>query len=505
MIVWVGWCRRANERISYVYDSVGNRTSTETSTTFQSFTYSDQANRLEQVDRKDLSYDVHGNMITDRNNRREFVYDVTNRLTEFHKQGELRASYRYNAFGQRIGKTLHRPERDDDSYRTLRFSYSPSGQLLSEHGKNSAQNKTFARDFIWLGSIPLAQVQRKINQDGTTHSAQVVYLHADHLNTPRTASDEDGRIVWRWDSSAYGEGKADRDVDGDGANTVVRLRFPGQYYDHENGFYYNHHRDYDPAMGRYMQADPIGLLGGINRYAYVEANPINLIDPTGLKATAEDCTDPVDVANGVGCGSTGGGGGTGGYGGGSTGGGSTGGGSTGGGGSGGGSGSGTINHITCPTTSNTGTLNDYSIPYWEYALNFNFNGASENTLGILGLTTGQSALAFSMASHALVRANANYPGDPLRADAFRHAYWSYGMTSFMGSTIADMFGNAHEVTGHNNGQPIGQLYMDLYNNLVGQTLFSMHGNTDWQSLAVENIIMNAINANELVTQVPTSC
>jgi RHS repeat-associated protein len=85
-----------------------------------------------------------------------------------------------------------------------------------------------------------------------------------------------GGVVWAADYLPFGQ--ADVTVD----TVENNLRFAGQYYDQETGLHYNYHRYYDPTLGRYLRADPIGLEGGINLYAYVENNPVNAIDPLGL-------------------------------------------------------------------------------------------------------------------------------------------------------------------------------------------------------------------------------
>ena len=55
--------------------------------------------------------------------------------------------------------------------------------------------------------------------------------------------------------------------------------------DAETGLNYNYFRDYDPQVGRYIESDPIGLMGGLNTYAYVTSNPLWYFDPYGLDLT----------------------------------------------------------------------------------------------------------------------------------------------------------------------------------------------------------------------------
>jgi RHS repeat-associated protein len=70
------------------------------------------------------------------------------------------------------------------------------------------------------------------------------------------------------------------------ASTVgTAFQFTGRRVDPETGLYYYRARYYSPALGRFLQTDPIGTQGGINLYAYVGNDPVNLLDPLGLQPT----------------------------------------------------------------------------------------------------------------------------------------------------------------------------------------------------------------------------
>ena len=250
----------------YVYDSNSNRTSFTRDGSSTSYQIESSSNRLTQVGSDPRTYDNIGNTKTDRNGTRTFTYNQEGRLTQVHENSQLLATYIYNAQGQRTIKTTPNG--------TIYYLYDGGGQLLGEYDDTGQPIK----EYVHVGDEPIAQVD----------TSNVTYLHVDHLATPRKATNEAGDVVWKWDSEAFGN-KQPEGISG----TTINLRFPGQYYDSETGFNYNYYRYYEPSTGRYITSDPIGLVGGLNTYAYVEMNPLNLFDPLGLRPCpdVEECLD----------------------------------------------------------------------------------------------------------------------------------------------------------------------------------------------------------------------
>src|SRR6266852_9452800 len=115
--------------------------------------------------------------------------------------------------------------------------------------------------------------------------------YPDHLNTARLIQDQAGNAVWRWDQGEpFGNDVPNNNPSGAGAFDF-NLRFPGQYFDRETNLAYNYFRDYDSALGRYIESDPVGLGGGINTYIYVSADPIAFRD---LKGLILECKEVID-------------------------------------------------------------------------------------------------------------------------------------------------------------------------------------------------------------------
>jgi RHS repeat-associated protein len=149
------------------------------------------------------------------------------------------------------------------------FAFDAQGHLIGEYDETGA----VIREHVWLDDSPLA-----------TFTAEATYhIQADHLNTPVSMTDGSGAVVWQATRSPFGETSLDV------SDVEQNLRFPGQYFDQETGLNQNWWRDHDPGIGRYIQADPLGVRigpdGGIDEpslYAYVANNPLIYVDPKGL-------------------------------------------------------------------------------------------------------------------------------------------------------------------------------------------------------------------------------
>ena len=88
-----------------------------------------------------------------------------------------------------------------------------------------------------------------------------------------------GNLLWYGEYTAWGRLKKDGRVY---KNAHQPFRLQNQYYDEETGLHYNLLRYYEPEAGRFVNQDPIGLLGGEHLYQFAD-NALVWFDPLGLK------------------------------------------------------------------------------------------------------------------------------------------------------------------------------------------------------------------------------
>ena len=128
--------------------------------------------------------------------------------------------------------------------------------------------------------------QNHINEDGENRQ-QTRYFHCDQIGIPREMTDKDGNLLWFGNYTGWGRLKEETKVT-DRAYQPFRLQ--NQYADRETGLHYNFFRYYEPDAGRFVNQDPIGLLGGENLCAFA-LDIQRLIDPVRLSSVGE-CNDP---------------------------------------------------------------------------------------------------------------------------------------------------------------------------------------------------------------------
>ncbi|MBK5143133.1 RHS domain-containing protein [Budviciaceae bacterium BWR-B9] len=257
---------------TFKYDEAGNRVSDYNSAT---------GNRLAFFGDRHFEYDRFGNLIAERRGTAHkllttYEYDCRHRLIKHVSPNGRVSTYTYDAFNRRTSKTVEG--------KTTEFIWQGS-KLIAE----CSDNDTIWRSYLYEPGTfrPLVLVEGNAKKNQKT---KTFWYQNDHLGTPHSLTDSLGALVYSCTYNAYGQLQTETQHQQEerALRVETNLRFQGQYADEETGLHYNLNRYYDPALGRYLTQDPIGLAGGLNHYQYVDGNPVNCADPLGLFNVADD-------------------------------------------------------------------------------------------------------------------------------------------------------------------------------------------------------------------------
>ena len=258
--------------LTWSYDAWGNRTAQSISPGASSCgTWSAGYNSANQINSGGFTYDAAGNLIAD--GEHTYSYDAENRLTKV--DGGSTASYSYDADGNRTEKTA-------DGL-SMEYIYDTSGEIVAEDNGTS----------WWTGYVYAdGQMIAQYDSDATR------FIHQDHLGSTRMVTELNGNMLDSLDFLPFGE-----QIAGDSATSH---KFTGYQRDPETNLDDALARYYGSSYGRFMSPDPENAGADIsdpqtlNMYAYVENNPLNLTDPTGMQQSRGN--EPADSCNGTGTG-----------------------------------------------------------------------------------------------------------------------------------------------------------------------------------------------------------
>lgn len=233
---------------AYIYIASTNRLDEvrDGGTPVRSFDYNDNGNVVDDVSASGPEYDLH--------------YDADGRLVQLDENSVLRATYKYDAFGRRIFRQTF-----GAGAQIRLYVYDPDGRPLAETDATGVVLK----EFIWLNGVLVGSTT------GSGSGSVLYYVHPGHLGQPLRMTSSSKWVVWDADLEPFGQASfVTAVIDQD-------LRLPGQWDQFEASLHQNWWRDYDPSLGRYLEADPIGLSGGSNIFGYAAQNPTGRTDPRG--------------------------------------------------------------------------------------------------------------------------------------------------------------------------------------------------------------------------------
>jgi RHS repeat-associated protein len=235
---------RTGSNDAYAWTAHGSGTTSETS---------NGLNQIAERSGTPVTHDAKGNMLTDGRDR-VFGYSSENLLTSFQRPstGNPANSFRYDPLTRFV-------QSGPDTGYFVRYHYDAVADVIISKGDPYGEISKFIHG---PGQDePLFTVDYRGRRD---------WFHADERGSVIARSDAIGsapRLVWY---DEYGQPGANYDdFMYTGAPFVLQ------------GTYLMRNRFYDWREGRFLQADPIGFGDGMNLYAYVGADPVNQIDPSG--------------------------------------------------------------------------------------------------------------------------------------------------------------------------------------------------------------------------------
>jgi RHS repeat-associated protein len=243
----------------YTYDGNGNRTGANFGSPVADISYDDQ-DRLIQYGSTIYTHTANGELQTKTaaGQITTYQYDALGNLRQVTLPAGTVISYLIDGRNRRIGKRV-------DGSLTQGFLYESALKPIAElDGTNTLRSL-----FIYgtRSTIPDYMVR-----DGNTYR-----ILADHLGSPRlVVNTSTGEIVQRIDYDEFGNMTQDTQPG------FQPFGFAGGLYDSHTGLLRFGARDYDPRIGRWTTKDYEGFSqGSLNRYTYVDNDPVNWHDPDG--------------------------------------------------------------------------------------------------------------------------------------------------------------------------------------------------------------------------------